>query len=253
MRIFAVSDLHIDYDANARWVRNVSSAEHQDDVLIVAGDVSDALSRLAWCLETLAARFRAVAFVPGNHELWVIRENRGKTSLQKYDEVRAVARSSGASTEPLRVNGVAVVPIPAWYDYSFGEPSEDLLATWMDYRACVWPEGYGDADVLAHLLSTSDPFVPRAGETVITYSHFLPRIDLMPHYIPPAGRLLYPVLGAARLDVRLRELQSSVHVYGHSHVRRNVMIDGVTYVNNAFGYPSEFWNDSKGLVCIHDC
>lgn len=252
MRVFAVSDLHIDYEPNARWVESLSTADYRDDVLIVAGDVTDSLDRLDWCLTTLVDRFCKVMFVPGNHELWVIRENRGKSSMQKFDEVTGVVRSSGASMEPFRVRGLSIVPLLGWYDHSFGEPTEELKAMWMDYRACLWPEGYTHRDVTLHFSAFNDHRPAPADDTVITYSHFLPRIDLMPSFIPPAGRLLYPVLGAATLDSQLRALRSTLHVYGHSHVPRRVEIDGVTYVNNAFGYPTETWIE-KGLACIHEC
>jgi hypothetical protein len=44
-----------------------------------------------------------------------------------------------------------------------------------------------------------------------------------------------------------------MHVYGHSHINRRVEIDGVSYINNAFGYPSETAITSKRLLCIHEC
>jgi hypothetical protein len=40
-------------------------------------------------------------------------------------------------------------------------------------------------------------------------------------------------------------------VYGHSHVNRDVAIDGVTYINNAFGYPRETRITAKALRCVH--
>lgn len=250
MRVFAVSDLHIDYEANAQWVANLSVSEYQDDVLILAGDVTDALRKLDWCLNTLARRFRKVLFVPGNHDLWVIRDEPHKSSLQKFDEVAAVVKSSGASMQAFSEQGVSIVPILTWYDYSFGEPSDELRAVWMDYRACRWPSDYSEKDVAAHFLALNETFTPNGGK-VITYSHFLPRLDLMPAYIPCVSRQLYPVLGSAGLDRELRALKSSLHVYGHSHVNRQVTIDGVKYVNNAFGYPNETFIASKRLVCIH--
>ncbi len=252
MRVFAVSDLHIDYEANAQWVANLSVSEYQDDVLILAGDVTDALRKLDWCLNTLARRFKKVLFVPGNHDLWVIRDGPTKSSLQKFDDVAAVVESSGASMRTFIERGVSIVPILTWYDYSFGEPSDELRAVWMDYRACRWPSEYSEKDVTAHFLALNDTFTPNGGK-IITYSHFLPRLDLMPSYIPCVSRQLYPVLGSTGLDRELRALNSSVHVYGHSHVNRQVTIDGVTYINNAFGYPSETFITSKRLVCIHEC
>lgn len=252
MRIFALSDIHIDYETNAQWIRNLSTADYQNDVLILAGDVTDSLLMLDWCLGTLAQRFRQVLFVPGNHELWVIREGREKNSLEKFDEVCRVVESSGASMQPFRTDGLSIIPLLGWYDYSFGQPGDDLRALWMDYRACRWPDGFTEADVTAHFTARNDGHAGVPGHTVITYSHFLPRIDLMPDYIPSAHRFLYPVLGSLRLDQQLRRLASSLHVYGHSHVNRRVTIDGVDYVNNAFGYPHETRIAAKDLLCIHD-
>lgn len=253
MRVFALSDIHIDYDTNAKWVAGLSAADYRDDVLILAGDVTDKLPLLGWCLSTLASRFARVLFVPGNHELWVIRDDRGKSSLQKFDEVCKVVESSGASMQRYRAPGLSILPLLGWYDYSFGKPSDELKAIWMDYRACRWPAGYTEKDVAAHFAAFNDEPAGVTGDTVITYSHFLPRIDLMPSYIPQVHRLIYPVLGSTQLDRQLRRLGSKLHVYGHSHVNRQVEIDGVSYINNAFGYPSETWITSKGLMCVHEC
>ena len=252
MRIFAVSDIHIDYDANAKWVEGLSAADYQDDVLILAGDVTDTGRLLAWCLGTLAKRFRKVLFVPGNHDLWVIRDDAWKTSLQKFDDVCDMVESSGASMQPYRERGVSIVPLLTWYDYSFGEPSEQLRSMWMDYRACRWPQGFTERDITAHFSALNDRHEGVPGDKVITYSHFLPRIDLMPGYVPCVNRLLYPVLGSARLDRQLRRLGADTHVYGHSHINRNVTIGGVNYINNAFGYPSETLITAKRLACIYE-
>ncbi|MEO8380293.1 MAG: metallophosphoesterase [Acidobacteriota bacterium] len=253
MRIFAVSDIHIDYDANAKWVAQLSTSDYREDVLILAGDVTDTLRLLEWGLTTLAKRFKKVLFVPGNHDLWVIRDGRHKTSLEKFDDVCTVVEASGASMQAFRGKGVTIIPLLAWYDYSFGAPSEELRAMWMDYRACRWPSGYSEDDVAAHFSALNDRPVAATTDQIITYSHFLPRIDVMPAFMPCASKVLYPILGSSRLERELRGLDADIHVYGHSHVNRNVKIDGVSYVNNAFGYPSETWITSKDLLCIHEC
>ncbi len=253
MRVFALSDIHIDYDVNAKWIANLSIAEYQDDVLILAGDVTDTRRLLEWCLSTLVERFKKILFVPGNHDLWVIREELKKNSLQKFDDVCKAVESSGASMQAFRERGVSIIPLLTWYDYSFGEPSEELRSIWMDYRACRWPSGFTEKDVAAHFAAFNNKQVSPVGDKVITYSHFLPRIDLMPGFIPRAKKLLYPVLGSAQLERQLRGLNPHIHVYGHSHVNRHVKIDGVSYINNAFGYPSETRITSKRLMCIHEC
>ncbi len=253
MRIFAVSDIHVDYDVNAQWVANLSMVDYQDDVLILAGDVTDTRRLLEWTLGALAKRFKKVLFVPGNHDLWVIRDDREKNSFQKFDDVRAIVEECGASMDVFREPGLSIIPLFTWYDYSFGEPSAELKSVWMDYRACRWPAGYAEKEITAHFTALNGHELSPVGDKVITYSHFLPRIDLMPGFVPCAGRLLYPILGSAQIDRQVRSLNADIHVYGHSHVNRHVTIDGISYINNAFGYPSETWIASKNLVCIHEC
>jgi len=253
MRIFALSDVHVDYDVNAKWITCISATDYRDDVLILAGDIAHSLRLFDWCLNTLARRFKKLLFVPGNHDLWVLHEAPEKDSLQKLEDISAIVESSGASMQPFRDLNVSIIPLLAWYDYSFGEPGEQLKSSWMDYCFCRWPDGVREKEVAAHFAAFNKQQVSATGDTVITFSHFLPRIDLMPDYIPTRFRALYPVLGTARLELQLRVLNSRIHIYGHSHMNRNVSINGVSYINNAFGYPNETRIACKRLLCIHEC
>jgi predicted phosphodiesterase len=251
MRVFAISDLHVDYAANAKWVADLSTSEYGNDIAIVAGDVSNSLRQLEWALKTMAARFKKVLFVPGNHELWVIGDDRGKTSLAKFEQVRAVAEQAGVSMQRFCDNDLCIVPLLSWYDYSFGQPSKELLDSWMDYHACQWPTHFSAPDVAAYFEELNDTTEAVSHQHVITFSHFLPRIDVMPEYIPYRKRIIYPVLGALRLDRQVRKLKPKIHIYGHSHMNRHVQIDGIAYVNNAFGYPYESRIASKQLLCVY--
>jgi len=249
MRVFAISDIHVDYEANARWVASLSTSDHRADVLIVAGDLTDTLPLLGWCLSTLATRFSQVLFVPGNHELWTIRDPVKKCSMEKFRDVATVVEQSGASMRTWRAHGLSIVPLFSWYDYSFGEPCEELQSIWMDFRACRWPEGYFAPQVAEYFAGLNHEQALPAGDDVITFSHFLPREDVIPAYMP---RMLYPILGSSRLDAQIRRLGSDIHVYGHSHINRKVEIDGISYVNNAFGYPRESGISARQLVCVYE-
>lgn len=247
MRVFAISDLHVDYELNREWIGQLSTSDHREDVLILAGDISDSLARLEWCLDRLARRFRRVLFVPGNHDLWVLRDAPGTDSLEKFHQVCMLAQQCGAVMSPYRAGDVAIVPLLGWYDYSFGAPDERLRAAWMDYHACRWPTGYGPAEV-TDLFLARNPVAIADAATVITFSHFLPRNDLAPPRLASARKALDPVMGASKLDAQLRRLGASTHVYGHSHLNGRVTIDGVCYVNNAFGTPQERALSARGLL-----
>lgn len=252
MRIFAVSDLHIDYAGNKHWVADLSKMDYRDDVLILAGDISDSIRLVEWCLSTLVARFAAVLYVPGNHEMWVHRDERPGTSMEKFQQVLMTADECGVPMRAFHRNRLSIVPLLGWYDYSFGEPTEELLERWMDYRACRWPDDFSMRRVAEHFLQFNDAVLDVSNDTVISFSHFLPRIDLMPKYVPGETRMLYPVLGSTGLEAHLRQLRPTIHVYGHSHVNRSLTLDNVLYVNNAFGYPHEIGITAKQLKCIYE-
>ncbi len=274
MRIFAVSDIHVDYEENSQWVAGLSFEEYTEDVLILAGDVSDSIARLSACFQQLTRKFRHVFFVPGNHELWVGKQG-PECSLKKFDEVMSMAEACGVVTHHARVGSYTIAPLFSWYDYSFGEPNDYIKMAWMDFKRCRWPKE------LSHPRDISEYFLDlnRSGSlslsaniqgeklregakgergeigessNIITFSHFLPRIDLMPDYIPAKVQELYPVLGSVEIDRALRQLKPKIHVYGHSHLNRDIEIDGVRYINNAFGYPGEERISRKRLLNILD-
>jgi predicted phosphodiesterase len=250
VRVFALSDIHVDYERNARWLAGLSSRDYRHDVLILAGDVTDDLSLLRWAFELLATRFRDVVFVPGNHELWAVRDATIRSSLEKYHRVRSLALECGVAVEPRWYGPLTIVPLLGWYDYSFGEPTPELTEGWTDFRACAWPEGLTAAEIASFFVRLNEPALTIHNDIVISFSHFLPRIDLMPSAVPQSARLLYPVLGTSLLEEQIRRLRPLKHVYGHSHMNRSRTIEGICYVNNAFGYPHESGLARKQLHCI---
>ena len=251
MRVFAISDIHVDYPANMTWLLGLSNYDFRQDFLLLAGDVSDLPAHLVLAFDSLQRKFKRVFFLPGNHELWVHRCG-SRDSFEKFDLVMQLARESGLTTEAWRSETLSIIPLLSWYDFSFGEPDERLSAVWADFFRCRWRDDCGATKVAGHFLRQNVNSLWRDGKTVISFSHFLPRIDLMPGAIPLSQRYLYPVLGSQALGAQINRLNPNIHVYGHSHVNRRVVLDGVRYVNNAFGYPSESNITAKTLLCIYD-
>lgn len=239
MRVFAVSDIHIDHPGNRRWLENLSQADFRQDVLILAGDVSDSLALLAHCFQLLCLRFQRVLYVPGNHEMWVLRDRPGLESFGKLELIRALAASCGVAMQPVDFGALAIVPLLSWYDDSFGKPSAELVERWMDYRACRWPAGTDARQVNARLLAMNEAALQTSHRTVVSFSHFVPRLDLLGARVTATTQLLQPVMGSAALEAQVRRLMPIVHVYGHSHRIVDTTRDGIRYVNCALGYPTE--------------
>ncbi len=238
MRVFAVSDIHVDYPENALWVEQLSNSDYQNDCLILAGDISDSMERIGACFEILKRKFAHILFIPGNHELWV-RSDESISSIEKCKRVIKVAHSFGVVTTPTSINNIYFLPVWGWYDFSFGKPSEYICNAWVDFRRCKWPESLNTEEKITQYFLAKNTLPTRSDQVVVSFSHFLPRIDVMPSFIPAERRQIYPVLGSEKLDRWVRDSGSRLHVYGHSHVNRDVTIEGVRYINNAFAYPNE--------------
>lgn len=252
MRIFALSDIHVDYAPNLEWVKGLSRFDFTNDLLILAGDVSHKRALLDQTLSAMTRRFKTVLFVPGNHDLWVQGEDPEVDSFSKFAIVSKTAADCGATMKTVALGPWLIVPLLGWYDYSFGEPKDELGKAWVDYRACRWPRGFDVSEITEHFTRMNTAPADDDTRKRITVSHFLPRIDLVPSFVPQRHRMLDPVLGTARLEDQLRKIRPDIHVYGHSHINRSVSLDGIRYVNNAFGYPQETRITAKNLLCIEE-
>jgi len=251
VRVFCASDLHLEHASNRAWLESLSLTEYRDDILILAGDLSDAMSSIEWGLDALAERFHKVLYVPGNHDLWVLREPAQLLSTGKLERLRAACARRGVWMTPYHCGELSIVPLFSWYDSSFGLASAELHERWMDFRACRWPAGLQGDAINAHFLGMNDAALEVCNRTVISFSHFVPRADLLPTD-NTTTRLLLPVMGSLGLEAQIRRLQSAIHVYGHSHRNTDVVLGGIRYVNRALGYPNERRDSTMTLRSIFD-
>jgi hypothetical protein len=126
-----------------------------------------------------------------------------------------------------------------------------MLRRWSDYHLCAWPEEFDQRRITDYFLTLNSRFLKPRTVPVISFSHFVPRADLLPDADSSRG-FLRPVLGTDRIDAQVRELGSFLHIYGHYHVNRRDQLENVTYINNAFGYPRETHIVAKKLMCVFD-
>lgn len=252
MRIFAVSDLHIDYDENRKWLFNLSDHRFKKDILILGGDITHNEPLMVEALSFLSRIFYKVIFVPGNHDVWV-RQDDGLDSLEKFYHILSLCRDIGVVTQPFLTESLLIVPLFAWYDYSFGRPAEKLLSAWRDFYTCSWPDSLDPEKLTDFFLELNEPNLKASKRFTITVSHFLPTLDLLSRFnIPVHKRYIFPVLGAEKLNHQIKKLRSMIHVFGHSHINQNHVMGETRYINNAFGYPYETAFTKKALICIHE-
>lgn len=261
MQVYAISDVHADFRDNLWQLEQLPRRSYLSDALMVAGDVSHEREVLRRTFHIFLERFRYVFFVPGNHELW-IRDGEHADSVQKFEDVLRLCESLGVRTGPEVIGAgddrVCVVPLFSWYTRP-GEGSDSLYrerpvqeppeSVWADDYLVKWPRTGGFRPLQYFLDLNARRMSAPCPVSRISFSHFLPRQDLMfaaPgeafYAAPDPARGLFnfsTVAGSTLIDQQVRQLGSRVHVYGHQHRNRRRCCDGVWYVSNCLGYPEE--------------
>lgn len=135
---------------------------------------------------------------------------------------------------------------------------------WSDNYNCKWPDGMLST-VSEHFADLNEDFITcDYHEPVITYSHFLPREELIRSncqedtaveterelvglpkldYAKRQGALVgfnfSRYAGSKYIEKQLRQCKSVMHVFGHQHRNRDRVIDNVRYVSHCLGYNKE--------------
>lgn len=264
MRLLAISDLHLASQANRDALLALPS--FGDDWLIVAGDVAERFDHMRLAFETLALRFARVIWVPGNHDLWAIPDERERPALAgeaRYRALVQLAREHGIVTpeDPYRSwpgpGGPCVIaPLFLLYDYSFRPDSvgRDGVVAWAREESAVcademfldpapWPSR--DAWCETRIAETEARLAQiEAGMATVLVNHFPLREDLI--HIPRAPRFT-PWCGTRRTEDWHRRYHALVVVTGHLHVRRTDWRDGTRFEEVSLGYPRQ-WDQSLGIT-----
>jgi len=160
MRIFAISDIHVDFKANWEYLERIVSnglihGEYIEDAVIVAGDISHLTRHVSWALHQLGTVFKYVFFCVGNHELWITAEEKAKkmNSLDKYEEMMKVATKAGAIVSRKEIltkfhTRICVLPLQSWYDgslyFDYGPEEYNAHEICSDSRMCIWNGPFAD-------------------------------------------------------------------------------------------------------------
>jgi 3',5'-cyclic AMP phosphodiesterase CpdA len=269
-RLLAVSDLHVRYPENRAIVEGLRPTSDAD-WLIVAGDVAERVDDIAWSLGVLRSRFEQVIWVPGNHELWTRKTDRvGLRGEERYRHLVDVARGLGALTpeDPFPIwrgagGPVIVAPLFVLYDYTFlpegtSTAEEGLAAA---YKAGVVCTDEHLLDPTPHA-SRADWCRARVAESVRRLGECDPELPtVLVNHWPltrfPTEVLRYPEFalwcGTEATADWHRRFRATAVVYGHLHIPRVTVEDGVRFVEASLGYPRE-WKarDERNGTMISD-
>ena len=264
MRLWAISDLHLDRAENLAALTALPAMGA--DWLVVAGDLANRAALGARGLDLLVERFGRVIWVPGNHELWTL--ERGDAADRTRGEARyrtwvELCRLRGVLTpeDPYAVwdgpgGPATIAPLFLLYDYSFRPPEvavEQVLSWAMEEEILPTDEILLHPDPHAgraawcaarcaeteRRLDAVDPALP-----TVLINHWPLRRDLV--HIPLVPRFL-PWCGTTRTERYHLRFRASVVVNGHLHVRRTLHRDATRFEEVSFGYPRQ-WAVERGVA-----
>ena len=256
-RLWAVSDLHVAH-ADNRAIVDRMEPPHPDDWLIVAGDVGELFTDVLAALKVLAGRFAKVIWTPGNHELWSHPKDPVKLrGEQRYLRLVESCQEFGVVTPEDEypvwngAGGPAVIaPLFVLYDYSFlpagaRNPAEGLAIAEAAGIVCtdeflLHPDPYESRQAWcrARIASTEARLAALPpGTATVLVNHF-------PLNREPTRILRYPEFAQwcgteATADWHTRFGAIDV-VYGHLHIPRKTVYDGVRFTEVSLGYPREW-------------
>jgi 3',5'-cyclic AMP phosphodiesterase CpdA len=181
------------------------------------------------------------AWVPGNHDLWVIdaESDRDSTDFRYSLGLPAVSKSAGWHYLPggplfLASSQIAVVGTTGWFtDRGYSE-AFDAEADERDGQL---------AKRFANELDAQIASVPD-GARLVVVTHHVPHVACLPE--GSSRRAEYSALIAEVIAQHAKRIDLVVH--GHKHRRYGPMtIDGVSYVAHPFGYPRQHERPEDGL------
>ena len=170
--------------------------------------------------------------------------------MQKFEQILSVAHDEGVQTTPYETKELSIIPMCSWYDFSFGIPNPTIRQAWQDFKRCKWSVNL--AELTNYFLKMNEAHLCNSSSAIISFSHFLPDPSLIPVNVPKIVRSLLPVFGAHKLGEQVTKLKPDLHIYGHSHLNRSLYIDGINFINNAFGYPQESHICRKRLLSVYE-
>jgi len=246
MKLYAISDIHTDFIDNWNLINQIGN--HNNDALIVAGDIADSLDILNKTFDVLQNKFKYVFYIPGNHELWI--RNYKNDSLHKLDTIINICRSRGVITQPYKLKNNWIIPLFSWYNCPIPLNKNNIIQEWADYHLCKWP--LVDIDLAEYFGSLNEQYLKTYENNVISFSHFLPTVKLLPDPKYLKFKRLPEVSISTVLAEQIQLIGSKIHIFGHSHINRDVLIDDVRYIQNALLYPRERKKNWLNLKLILD-
>jgi len=246
MKVGICSDIHVHRHEQAAEIAELVehiNAQQDLDLLICAGDLSHRTAELRAFLRSITVDCPR-AWVPGNHDLWVIDAESADDSAERRYRVTfpAISAECGWHYLPagplvLNAGAVAVVGSTAWFTGAgFSE--------WFDEQDDERNDGVALrlAEDLDACIAATDP-----SSRLIVVTHHVPHLACLPE---GTRRTSEHSTHVAEVIAR-HASRITLVAHGHKHHRYGPRsIEGLRYVAHPFGYPRQHQSVDDGLSVL---
>lgn len=228
----------------------------ESQVLVIAGDISNNVMVSKDVVVAAAAEYEFVVVVDGNHDHYDndMSVDAGQqllaTLLSPYPNVYYLKHDSVFAHK-----GVAFFGAVGWYDFKAFEDRGIWASTakraWHTYsNDSRYPDFSGRQveSLAAEQAINMAEQVRQANdddgiESIVLVTHMSPRADIM-EWKP--SNTIWNALTPSYVNTEMKQVLDAdskgkirYWIYGHTHTRQMIEINGVVYANNARGYPRE--------------
>ncbi|MEZ0262492.1 MAG: metallophosphoesterase, partial [Alphaproteobacteria bacterium] len=222
----------------------------KNDVIIVAGDVADSITETVKELERIAAAYKTVLYIDGNHE-YSEELYKKDGDITAFDDNLRVAISHLPNVHflkdgPVTIDGTAIIGRNGHWDYKAleGASVEDAQAAIMDKirlplsDATIFSDqAKKDVADLKQLVKdlNADPDI----HSIFVVTHTLPGKDLMPARVKGAPPVFSNLGNSEMADVLTEDTGAKIKnwVFGHWHGYHSASLNGVEYNCHPRGTP----------------
>lgn len=240
MKIRLQSDLHHEFFPPGKWGYSTENSQ-MDTVLVLAGDIDCNMADLSSFVATVAPFFRAVIFVPGNHEYY-------HSSIQSVqlalDEIKSFhGNFHWLNDENVHIDDTVFIGSTMWTDFR----KEDSLIMEMargrmnDYNY-IYNEGVvlTPQDVLgfhnksrAYLIEQLKHFKDK-DEKIVIINHHSPSYQCQHADYRHSGDMNYCYYN--NFDQLMLDYEPDLWLYGHTHASTWIEIGKTIVASNPHGY-----------------
>ncbi len=270
MKIGFIADIHVDFNRRHDFIEVFKECvkEMQLEAIVFAGDTSNDYKEAILFYDRLKEALGiGIYAVVGNHDQYDLYAKRGggeevqRRARRNYEAI-TYHQEYSILLNPIVTEKWFVTGIGGWYDYTFAENYPDVNLTklankksggfrWLDKQYIDGDLNTLDLDLqkveesLQELRkSLTDSQADGRKKCVVT--HMLPT-KLLARKKPSVFATSTAYLGSERYRHLYEELGVSLSISGHSHHRKVVLQNDITYVNVSLGYNFQWGNKLNAL------